>query len=190
MVRAISQRLVQVVTMRVFIEALKPYLVRPQQPVLEHPGRALGDLAPFPWSQQAPVCRKTVFNKVPCDNLFEDEFARFLDHAADIARFGKLPMPFGFSIPYTDVAGNLRHYYPDFVAVDAEGIHYLIETKGREDRDVRNKDRAAHLWVESAGVLTGQPWAYVKVRQAEFQHLQPTTFADCVYLGQLALSGE
>ncbi|MGN6754979.1 MAG: DEAD/DEAH box helicase family protein [Thermomicrobiales bacterium] len=190
MVQAISQRLVQVVTMRVFIEALKPYLVRPQQPVLEHPGRALGDLAPFPWSQQAPVCRKTVFNKVPCDNLFEDEFARFLDHAADIARFGKLPMPFGFSIPYTDVAGNLRHYYPDFVAVDAEDIHYLIETKGREDRDVRNKDRAAHLWVESAGVLTGQLWAYVKVRQAEFQHLQPTTFADCVYLGQLALGGE
>lgn len=185
MLQALSQRLVQVVTLRVFIDALRDALVQPQQPVLEHAGRALGELAPFPWSQLAPVCRKTVFNRVPCDNQFEEEFARFLDRAADVARFGKLPMSFGFSIPYTDVVGNLRHYYPDFVAVDTAGVHYLIETKGREDRDVLNKDRAAQLWVDSATALTGQEWAYVKVRQTEFQQLQPTDFAECVYLGQM-----
>ncbi|HEX5504941.1 MAG TPA: DEAD/DEAH box helicase family protein [Thermomicrobiales bacterium] len=188
MLRALSQRLVQVVTLRVFIVALRDALVQPRQPVLEHAGRALGELAPFPWSQLAPVCRKTVFNKVPCDNQFEEEFARFLDRAADVARFGKLPMSFGFSIPYTDVVGNLRHYYPDFVAVDTAGVHYLIETKGREDRDVLNKDRAAQLWVESATALTDQQWAYVKVRQTEFQQLQPTDFAECVYLGQMQQS--
>lgn len=185
MLQALSQRLVQVVTLRVFLDALRPFLVQPQRPILEHPGRALGEIAPFPWSQLAPVCRKTVFNKVPCDNQFEDEFARFLDRAEDVARFGKLPMPFSFSIPYTDVAGNLRHYFPDFVAVDADEVHYLIETKGREDRDVQNKDRAAQLWAESAGALTGQRWAYVKVRQTEFAQLQPTCFADCVYFGKM-----
>lgn len=183
--QALAQRLVQVVTMKVFLDALRPHLVQPQQPILEHAGRALGELRPFPWSQQAPICRKTVFNKVPCDNLFEEEFALFLDHADDITRFGKLPMPFGFTIPYTDVAGNLRHYYPDFVAVDNAGVHYLIETKGREDRGVQNKDRAAQLWAESATSLTGQEWAYVKVRQTEFRHLQATNFAECVIIGKM-----
>ena len=31
---------------------------------------------------------------------------------------------------YTDSATNLRYYEPDFVAVDSDGVHYVIETKG------------------------------------------------------------
>ena len=27
---------------------------------------------------------------------------------------------------------NLRYYYPDFVAVDENGTHWLLETKGRK----------------------------------------------------------
>jgi len=60
-----------------------------------------------------------------------------LERADDVAAFAKLPptsrLP--FSIEYTDSATNLRYYEPDFVAVDNSGVHYLIETKGREDID-------------------------------------------------------
>ena len=78
----------------------------------------------------------------------------------------------------TDAAANLRYYCPDFVAVLASGEHYLLETKGAETIEVAYKDRAAENWAENATRLTGQPWGYVKVPQAEFNELQPTEFAD------------
>ncbi len=181
--QAISRSFTLGITLNIFRKLLSEKLIQPQQPKLENDGRALSGLAPFPWSQAAPICNKTVFNKVACDNQFEENFARFLDHAADVARFSKLPMTFGFTIPYSDTRSNLRHYYPDFVVVDQSGTHYLVETKGREDTDVVNKDRAALMWVNSATVLTGQTWQYVKVLQKDFNDVEPTTFADCVYMG-------
>ena len=179
--QAISRRLTQVVTMKVFLDALRGVLIRPQEPKLEHAGRLLSGLEPFPWSQVAPTCRKTVFNRVPCDNKFEEAFARFLDNAPDVERFAKLPVLFGFAIPYTDRRGNLRYYYPDFVAVDAEGTHYLLETKGREDVEVQYKDRSAEMWAERATELTGTDWRYLKVTQKRFNELQPATLEDCTH---------
>jgi len=183
--QAISRRLAQVVTMKVFIDVLRDKLIQPQTPVLESAGKLLSGLEPFPWSQATPVCRKTILNKVPCDNQFEEDFARFLDNASDVARFSKLPMNFGFTIPYTDTVGNLRYYYPDFVVVDTDGTHHLVETKGRQDPNVFNKDRSATAWAESATQLTGVAWNYVKVLQKDFQQLTPSTFADCAYLGSM-----
>jgi hypothetical protein len=49
---------------------------------------------------------------------FEKAFAKFLALGDDVKAFTKLPTVFGFAIDYTDGAGNLRSYYPDFVAVD------------------------------------------------------------------------
>src|SRR5207248_4588970 len=105
-------------------------------------------------------------------------FARFLDSATDVQAFAKLPGRFGFAIEYTDSAASLRYYEPDFVAIDAEGGHFLIETKGREDVDVAHKDRAAQIWAENATLLTGTPWHYIKVPQKEWEKLQPADLAD------------
>lgn len=44
--------------------------------------------------------------------------------------------------------------------------------------NVAYKDRAARLWVENATALTGTPWAYRKVRQADFGGLRPDRFSD------------
>ncbi len=177
---ALSQRLHQMVTMKAFLDALREKIVQPQAPVLVSAGRRLSSIAPFPWSQLAPACRKTIFNKVACDNNFEVAFARFLDNANDVARFAKLPLQFGFSIPYIDTRGNLRHYYPDFVVVDDADVSYLVETKGLEDIEVAQKDHSAIIWTEQATALTGQAWRYIKVLQAVFQDQTPKTFADCV----------
>jgi hypothetical protein len=85
---------------------------------------------PFPWSRKVHEADHCVLNMVPCDNEFE-------------LAFSKLPQPFGFSIDYTDAGMNLRSYYPDFVAVDTNGTHWLIETKGAETAEVVYKDSAA-----------------------------------------------
>jgi type III restriction enzyme len=119
-----------------------------------------------------------VFNFEACDNNFEAEFAFWLDHASDLRAFCKLPRQFGFSIEYADAAGNLRLYYPDFVAVGEDGTHWLIETKGQEDINVTLKDRAAQLWCKNATDLGLGKWRYVKVLQKEFERIQPGLLAD------------
>ena len=65
-----------------------------------------------------------------------------------------------------------------FLENAADGLHYLIETKGMEDVNVAYKDRAARLWCENATALSGKAWAYLKVRQNEYESLQPSLFAD------------
>ena len=182
---ALSKKLHQMLTMKVFLDALREKIVQPQDPVLESDGRYLSELSPFAWSQLAPVCRKTIFNKVPCENSFEEAFARFLDNAPDVSLFGKLPVRFGFSIPYSDSRGNLRQYYPDFVVVDTDGVYHLVETKGREDIDVRNKDEAAQTWAEAATKLTGSEWRYLKVLQQEFESHTPGTFLACTQMVEM-----
>ena len=178
-VAAISGESARILTMAAFRAALYPKLVYEREPALAGENRALSSLPPFAWSNEAPSCVKTVFNKTPCDNSFESAFARFLDKAADVKRFAKLPPVFGFTIPYTDSRGNLRHYYPDFVVVEATGISYLAETKGRQDIDVARKDAAAINWTEAASALTGKDWRYVKILQEEFETATPASFADC-----------
>jgi type III restriction enzyme len=69
----------------------------------------------------------------------------------------------------------------------SDGTHYIVETKGLEDTNVANKDRAAHLWCENATLLTGNPWAYLKVLQVAYKQLQPTEFDDLFVLEQSKL---
>jgi len=187
MVKAISSSVAQYVTVKVFVQALRNRIVEELQPTLIHPGRRLSETPPFPWSRPTLKASKCIFNLVPCDNEFEKEFARFLEKAEDVERFAKLPARFGFAIEYTDGSGNLRYYEPDFVAVGTDGSYCLIETKGMEDISVAHKDRAAQLWCENARALTNTPWSYLKVRQTDYQDLQPSELND---LGVLHANSE
>jgi len=182
MVKAIASNVAQYVTVKTFVEVLRKIAVSELEPQLLHAGRALSETSPFPWSRPTLAAGKCVFNLVPCDNEFEKEFARFLERAEDVLRFAKLPDQFGFSIDYTDGKANLRYYEPDFVALTKDGTHYILETKGLEDVNVVNKDRAAILWCENTTRLTAKPWEYLKVLQTEFIRLQPTSFSDLLIL--------
>ena len=75
---------------------------------------------------------------------------------------------------------NLRSYYPDFVAVEQSGVHWLLETKGQETPEVQRKDEAARRWCEDATALIGTHWRYMKVPQKHFEQLQPATLTDLV----------
>jgi type III restriction enzyme len=178
MVKAIGSNVCQYVTVKTFVQALRNVVVEELQPELLNAGRPLSETLPFPWSRPTASASKCIFNLVPCDKQFEKEFTRFLEQCDDVVRFAKLPERFGFVIDYTDSAGNLRYYEPDFAVVIEGGAHFLVETKGLEDVNVAFKDNAAALWCDHATRLTGQPWTYLKVPQAEFDALQPTSFAD------------
>ena len=89
-----------------------------------------------------------------------------------------MPVSFGFAIEYVDGNYNLRYYYPDFVAVDTDGTHWLIETKGMESEETVHKDQAATLWCENATALSGKPWRYKKIPQQKFKELQPSSLVD------------
>ena len=180
--KAIGSNVAQYVTVKTFVEALRQLVVDELQPQLLHAGRRLSETPPFPWSRPTLAADKSIFNLVPCDNEFEKEFAQFLQKSDDVLRFAKLPEQFGFAIEYTDNSGNLRYYEPDFVVLTDDDTHYIAETKGLEDVNVANKDRAAQLWCENTTKLTGKPWAYVKVLQTEFNRLQPTGFCDLLVL--------
>jgi type III restriction enzyme len=188
MIKAIGSNVAQYVTVKTFAEALRKLVIAELQPELLNAGRPLSETPPFPWSRSTFESAKSVFNLVPCENEFEKEFARFLHKAEDVQRFAKLPEQFGFAIEYTDNMGNLRYYEPDFVAVTKDGAHYIAETKGLEDVNVANKDRAAILWCENATLLTGNVWAYVKVLQTAYRQLQPTLFVDLLVLEQKRLA--
>ncbi len=175
MIKAISHKIAQHVTVKAFVKILRDVAVQEQTPALEGEGRPLSDCPGYPWSRPTLEASKTVFNLVAADNKYEKAFAVFLQKAPDVVRFTKLPERFGFTIAYTDSAANLRYYELDFVAVTADGVHHLIETKGREDVDVKHKDRAAQLWCENATLLTGTQWEYQKVMQKEFEKLQPAS---------------
>jgi type III restriction enzyme len=182
MIKAISSNVAQYVTVKTFVEALRKLVIAELEPQLVHAGRPLSETPPFPWSRATLAADKCIFNLVACHNEFEKEFAQFLQKAPDVQRFSKLPEQFGFAIEYTDIAGNLRYYEPDFVALTSDGIHYIVETKGLEDTNVANKDRAAQLWCENTTRLAGKPWAYLKVLQTAYKQLQPTRFDDLFVL--------
>jgi type III restriction enzyme len=177
-IKAISTNVAQYVTVQTFVKALRPFVVQELEPQMVNEGRKLSETPPFPYSRPTLPAQKTVFNLVPVGNEFEKAFAKFLEIAPDVERFSKLPEQFGFAVEYTDSNSNLRYYEPDFVAVTSEGAHYLVETKGRVDVDVANKERAAVLWCENASRLTGTRWEYLKVLQEEYEKLQPDEFAD------------
>ena len=179
-IRAIATSVAQYVTVKTFATVLRALVVEELSPTLEHPGRALSETEPYPFSRPTLDASKTVFNLVAGDNEFEREFGQFLQDATDVKSFAKLPRRFGFTIEYTDSATNLRYYEPDFVAVDLDGSHYVIETKGQENIDVAHKDRAATIWCENASLLTGVTWLYFKVPQIEFGKLQPQVLADAL----------
>lgn len=177
-IQAMSSNVASYVVTKEFEKALKAMIVEEKQPVLLSLERWLSSTPPFPTSKKVLEAKKTIFNYTPCDNDYEYDFAQFLDKSSDIKAFAKLPEQFGFSIQYTDASVNIRHYFPDFVAVSQDGAHWIIETKGREDVDVKLKDSAALNWCRTVTHLTATEWKYLKVLQREFEDLSPENFSE------------
>lgn len=181
-IRAMSSNLAGYVVVKEFEKALRGILVEEKKPTLVTKSRNLSETRPFPFSrvQFMIESKKTIFNYVANFNEFEKNFSKFLDKAQDIKCFAKLPEQFGFCIQYTDTLANIRNYFPDFIATLVNNTYWVIETKGREDVDVKMKDNAAEIWCENATELTGTSWKYLKIPQKEFEGLRPDDFQELI----------
>jgi type III restriction enzyme len=175
---AMSSNIASYVVIKEFEKALREIVIEQKEPQLLSESRLLSSTPSFPTSKKVLEAKKTIFNYTPCDNDFEYAFARFLEKAKDIKAFSKLPEQFGFCVQYTDTLANIRNYFPDFIAIAGDNTKWIIETKGREDIEVRLKDNAAIHWCKTASELTKENWSYVKVPQKEFEQLHPDNFSE------------
>ncbi len=141
----------------------------------------LSDTKPFTWSKLVYTANKCIFNYVPCDNNFEVDFAKFLDRAEDVKAFSKIVPKIGFFVEYKDSNRNLKFYYPDFVVLNNKNEHFIIETKGREDIDVKHKDERIRLWCEDTTKITGNNWSFLKVKQESFERYRFKSIEELIF---------
>ncbi|MCY7344772.1 MAG: DEAD/DEAH box helicase family protein [Pyrinomonadaceae bacterium] len=180
-IRALNESRVLLLTEKVFLKLLRPQIVEDKTPSLYEESSLISATPPFPYSGKVCEGKKTIFNFTPCGNDFEQSFAGFLDNAPDVVSFANLGnLPTKLSIEYLDSETNLRFYEPDFVAIATNGIHWLLETKGREDLDVQFKNQRAEKWCEDVTELTGIEWRFQMIPQKTFEKMNPQNLSDLI----------
>ncbi|HEY4301290.1 MAG TPA: DEAD/DEAH box helicase family protein [Candidatus Didemnitutus sp.] len=139
----------------------------------EGSGRSVASWKPFqvthsPEHPAIPAVH-TAFNLVTCNRGLEAAMSQFLDRAPDVVAFAKNAGPQALRIDYSTRQSQLAFYTPDFLVRLADGGHLLVETKGRVDRDVPLKARAASAWCKATAKGRSK-WRYVYVPQDTFEN--------------------
>ena len=116
----------------------------------------------------AVPAKRTLFNLAPCNRDLEVAMSQFLDRAPDVAAFCKNAGPQSLRVDYLSGNGQLAFYTPDFLVRLNDGNYVLAETKGRVDKDVPLKSRAAVAWCKAASKGKTK-WAYLYVPQQTFE---------------------
>ena len=154
----------------VFVPLIRQRTTTKEERRPEGAARSVAAWKPFQvtHSQEHPAipAARTLFNLVACNRGFEVGMSKFLDRAPDVVAFAKNAGPQALRIDFSTPNGQLALYTPDFLARLADGTHLLIETKGRVDRDVPAKARAAAAWCKAAGKAK---WRYLYVPQETFE---------------------
>ncbi len=131
-------------------------------------------------TEQRPAvpARRTMFNLVPCDSEFEQEFVNFLDRAGDVVAFAKNAGPQKLMIDYVRPDRRLALYVPDFFVRTDTGGCCLVELKGRQDALVPVKAGAAVEWCKAATAGRQTAWRYVYVPYDLFLRSAASTMAE------------
>ncbi|WP_421656698.1 hypothetical protein [Leptothermofonsia sp. ETS-13] len=187
----------------VFVPLIRGRTITTEERLMVEPPKSLKDWKPFQvtLSERCPALEaaKTLFNLVTCNRELEVAVARFCDRAPDVAAFAKNAGPQCLRIDYLTHGDRLAFYTPDFFVRTIDGHYYLIETKGREDRDVPLKAKAAIAWCEAASSphsLTPSPrareegreaggegiqWHYLYIPQGVFERMAGDTVAELAH---------
>jgi type III restriction enzyme len=145
----------------------------------------LRDMRPFRTANREYLpAKKSLFDKIVPEAVgggFELEFAKFLDHAPDVAAFAKNYLAVGFKIDYVKADGDLSNYVPDFLVKTQAGDIFVVETKGRVELDLPQKMGRLKQWSEDASSASraegGPAYRFVFVSQEAFQAHRPADFA-------------
>ncbi|MCH9055881.1 DEAD/DEAH box helicase family protein [Synechococcus sp. PCC 6716] len=165
----------------VFVPLIRSRTITTEERLMVEPPKSLNTWKPFQvtLSERRPALEaaKTLFNLVPCNRELEVAVAKFCDRAPDVAAFAKNAGPQCLRIDYLANGDRLAFYTPDFFVRTLDGHYYLVETKGREDRDVPLKAKAAIAWCEAASSETTQ-WHYLYIPQGVFERMAGDTLAE------------
>lgn len=138
------------------------------------------DIKPFMWSKDALELNKSILNLTPVANKLEAKFAKILDNDDEVLAFIKNDdRTLGFRISYIDNNGFVRYYVPDFIA-KTEDNYWILETKGKEDVDVKHKDKRTEEWCEAVNNKQKEKWHYARINQRKIQMGSNFTLSDLV----------
>jgi type III restriction enzyme len=156
----------------VFVPLIRQRTTTKQDRRSEGPTRSVTEWKPFQatHSQEHPAipATRTPFNLVACNRGFEVGMSQFLDRAPDVAAFCKNAGPQALRVDYSTRQGQIAFYTADFLVRLTSINHLLVETKGRVDRDVPLKARAAAAWCKAASKGAAK-WQYLYVPQETFE---------------------
>ncbi|MEN8443862.1 MAG: DEAD/DEAH box helicase family protein [Cyanobacteria bacterium J06555_13] len=165
----------------VFVPLIRSRTTATESRLAAAPPRSLNTWKPYQvtLSERRPALAadKTLFNLVTCNRELEVAVAQYLGRAPDVAAFAKNAGSQCLRVDYLANGDRLAFYTPDFFARTLDGQYYLIETKGREDRDVPLKAKAAIAWCASASTETIQ-WQYLYIPQGVFEGASSNTIAE------------
>lgn len=165
----------------VFVPLIRSRTTTTEERLTVEPPKSLNAWKPFQvtLSERRPALEaaKTLFNLVTCNRELEVAVAKFCDRAPDVAAFAKNAGSQCLRVDYLANGDRLAFYTPDFFVRTIDGHYYLVETKGREDRDVPLKAKAAIAWCEAASTETVQ-WHYLYIPQGVFERMAGDTIAE------------
>lgn len=126
--------------------------------------------------------KKSLFNRTvgePGSGGLELALAKFLDDAPDVVSANKNYLAIGFKFDYVKADGDLSTYTPDFIVKTADGVVWLVETKGREELDLPQKMARLKQWCADATAAEedDRRYDFVFVDQDGFERHAPKTFA-------------
>jgi len=166
-----------------FVPLILEKIIRKETPVPQGKPTSVITWKPFQatHSERHPAipANRTPFNLVPCNRELEVAMTHFADHALDLAAFCKNAGPQALRISYQSAAGHLSFYTPDFLMRLSGGGYLLVETKGREDKDVPAKARAAAAWCRAASTKKVK-WDYLYVPQGVMGKISSNRMEDLV----------
>lgn len=107
--------------------------------------------------------RKSLYEQVWFDSSPERDMANLLDESQDIVAWVRLHTN---DLPILWSGEDLRRYNPDFIAIDTDNIHWIVEVKADRDMqasEVRAKMEAAKRWANhaSASEHVSVRWRYI-----------------------------
>ncbi|MEJ7567438.1 MAG: hypothetical protein WKF41_04150 [Gaiellaceae bacterium] len=112
--------------------------------------------------------KKSMYEQAWFDSSTELDTANILDESDEVSFWARLLVKRDLEIAWE--GGN---YYPDFLAVDSDNTHWVIEVKSDNEAgsiDVKAKRQAALRWanhVSAAPKINGIKWRYLFVREAD-----------------------
>lgn len=163
-----------------FVPLLRSRVTTRNQRLKEAEPLSLSTWRPFQvtHSEKRPTktAAKTLFNLVPCSNALEAAMSDYCNRADDVVAFAKNAGPQALRVDYLNSVGRRSIYTPDFLVRMGDGSYFLVETKGRADKDVPAKAKAAIEWCTAAS-RQKTTWTYLYVPQDVFEQLTGSSFS-------------